>query len=60
MDGDQKQAKGERKLKPLVALEGRVLSFSLWRKLLSYLKMGKAFCFVFVLQCQAVNSHVAI
>lgn len=33
-------AKGEGKLKPLVALEGRILLFSLWRKLLSYLKMG--------------------
>jgi len=32
--------KGKGMLKPLVALKGRILLFSLWRKLLSYLKMG--------------------
>lgn len=54
-------AKGEGKLKPLVALEGRILLFSLWRKLLSYLKMGiMGFLFFWALWCQAVNSHVAI
>lgn len=54
-------AKGEGKLKPLVALEGRILLFSLWRKLLSYLKMGiVGFLFFWALWCQAVNSHVAI
>lgn len=40
-------AKGEGKLKPLVALEGRILLFSLWRKLLSYLKMGSCGVFLF-------------
>lgn len=33
--------------------QGRILSFSLWRKLLSYLKMGKVFCFCIAMSnCQ--------